>query len=425
MCEDADRQCPRCQVALPDPDSRFSAWCPACDWNLDPQCGDATWKGAPRVLARHERLFERALTAGTGPALWNAAYVSALVLATAVNVGTVALAGTGVWLLATGTWPQRILGGVEVVIALVLRPRLGRMPEHTLDPAAAPTLHAVTERVAAEVGVRAVDAIAVDARYGSGCMVVGPRRRRVLVLGLPLWETLTPDQRLALLGHDLGRASAGRGMSDTWIQTALDALTTWADVIRPSPELERERQAVLDGKAFRTGAVGQNAYVNLGQELARPLQDLAVRGVLGLHRLLSRLNGHSGGQVQYRADEMAVRVSSADLADGLLRALLLHETARFALERAAWSGDDVWERLRASLASVPDTERERRLRLSRLRGDAFGKGSPPTYFRIQFVNKTSCPRGAVTLSNEETQAIDAELLSLRAVIADELRDGAG
>ncbi|MEU7428554.1 hypothetical protein [Streptomyces sp. NPDC040750] len=367
-------------------------------------------------------MLDRALADGTGSAPWNAARFAALVLATAVNVGTVTLAGTGVWLLVVGTWPERILGAAEHTLALLLRPRLGRMPGHTLDPAAAPTLYAVTKRIAAALGIRPVDAIAVDARYGSGCMVVGVRRRRVLVLGLPLWETLPTDQRLALLGHVLGRVSAAGRLSDTWIQTALDALTTWADVIRPTPALEDARQSVMDANAFRAGTVGQNTNVNMGQALARALQEALAHCMLVLHRLLSRLNDHSCGQAQYRADEMAVRITSTDSADGLLRALLLGETARFTLERAAQAGDDIWAQLRASLASVPDTERERRLRLARLHGDTTDNDSPPTYFRIQFVNKISCPNAAMTLSSQEAQAIDAELLPLRTAIADQARN---
>ncbi|CAK7283814.1 hypothetical protein [Streptomyces misionensis] len=122
---------------------------------------------------------------------------------------------------------------------------------------------------------------------------------------------------------------------------------------------------------------------------------------------------------------MAVRVSSTTAADGLLRALLLNDTARFAVERAARSGGDVWAQVRASLGSVPDTERERLLRLARLRGDSTDGSSAPTYFRIQFVNRIPGPRTAGTLSGEEAQAIDEELLPLRTTIADELRSKAG
>ncbi|MEV7155357.1 M48 family metallopeptidase [Streptomyces misionensis] len=376
-------------------------------------------------MARQERALERVLADGPGTPSWNAALVGALVLATAVNLVTVALVGTGVWLLVAGTWPERILGAVEIVVALVLRPRFGRMPRHTLDAAAAPTLYAVAKRVAAELGTKPVDAIAVDARYGSGCTVVGPRRRRVLVIGLPLWETLTADQRLALLGHDLGRASTRGGPSGAWIQMALDALTTWADMIRPTPELEAARQGVVDANAFRPDVLRQNTNISLGQALAQPLQNLLAHGVLALHRLLGRLDDLSGRQSQYRADEMAVRVSSTTAADGLLRALLLSDTARFAVERAARSGGDVWAQVRASLVSVPDTERERLLRLARLRGDSTDGSSAPTYFRIQFVNRIPGPRTANTLSGEEAQAIDEELLPLRATIANELRSEAG
>ncbi|MEU7561860.1 M48 family metallopeptidase [Streptomyces eurythermus] len=421
MDESVDLTCPRCQVALWVPDNRFSIWCPACDWNLDPLGGVGSKQHRTRDLAHHDRMFNRALAGGTGGKRPSSAWLGAVVLAGAVNLVTLALAGTGVWLLVAGNWPERIMAVTELVIVLVLRPRLGRMPRHTLDRSTAPRLYALAERAAAELGTRPVDVIAVDERYGSGCTKAGLRRRRVLILGLPLWEALTMDQRLALLGHDLGRLSTGKSLSAAWIQTALDALTTWADVIRPVRALDDERQKVTDRHAFDAGGNRQSSIVGMGVALAQPLQDFLSRAALGCHRLLSRLRDRSGGQAEYRADENAARIASAASVQGLLRALLLRETALFALERAAWCEDDLWEALRVHLASVPDMEFERRLRLSELRGDAFDDGCPPTHLRMKFIGKLSCPEAAVVVSSGETEAIDAELAPLRASIANDLK----
>ncbi|MFI1768330.1 hypothetical protein ACH41H_40680 [Streptomyces sp. NPDC020800] len=282
-------------------------------------------------------------------------------------------------------------------------------------------------RIAAGPGARPIDAIAFDGRYGSGCTTVGLRRRRVLVLGLPLWETLTADQRLALLGHDLGRTAAGGRLSGVWIEAALDALTAWADVVGPTPRQEDARQGMTDAHAMDAGAPTrrENTTVKMGEMLARPLQNLLAHGMLLLHRLLTRLNDSSAERTEYRADEAAARVASADSADGLLRALLLRESALFALEHSSRGEGDIWAGLSTSIAAVPDMERERRLRLARLRGDAAGIGRPPTCLRIQFVNKLSCSDATVVMSSEEARAMDTELLAVRASIAEDLRRWAG
>jgi hypothetical protein len=374
-----------------------------------------------RTLARHERIFDRAYTGGTGAAPPNAALYGAVAIATAVNLVTVALVGTGAWLLVAGTWPERILGALELLVALVLLPRLGQAPKHTLDRAAAPTLYAVTERITAGLDTQPVDLIAVDSRYGSGSATVGLRRRRVLVLGLPLWETLTIDQRLALLGYELGHAAGGGRRSARWIQIALDSLAVWAEVLRPGPEPDRQRRLDAPSPAgIRRGGT----LANLGGNIARPLLALLAHGARLLHQLLNRLNDRSGGSAEYRADETAARVASAHSVEGLLRALLLRETAVYALERFARCDGDLWGNLRDHMATVPDTERVRRLRVSQLRGDASQYDCPPTYLRIQFVRKLPYSSPAVTVSSAEAHAIDAELLPARASIAEELRDSA-
>jgi hypothetical protein len=309
------------------------------------------------------------------------------------------------------------------MLAVVLRPRFERMPKHTLDRSAAPGLYALMERVCAELGTRPVDVIAVDSRYGSGCTRVGLRRRRVLVLGLPLWETLTTDQRLALLGHDLGCVSAEETLSAAWIRTALDALIAWADVLRPGDAQDAARRDAMDGSPFDVGSSAGNRQSNtvrIGVALAQPLQEFLSRGALWFHRLLSRLKDRSSGQAEYRADETAARVASAASVDGLLRSLLLRDTALFALERAASGKGDLWEKLRADMASVSDMELERRLRLSELRGDASDNG-PPTCLRMQFVRKLSSADATVTVSSTESETIAAELLPVRDAIAEELR----
>jgi heat shock protein HtpX len=70
----------------------------------------------------------------------------------------------------------------------------------------APTLFAVVDRVASAVGTRAPRVIAVGSNYNAAVSAYGLRRRRVLYLGLAMWGVLTPQQLVALLGHELGHS---------------------------------------------------------------------------------------------------------------------------------------------------------------------------------------------------------------------------
>ncbi|MEW1690602.1 hypothetical protein ACIQOF_08165 [Streptomyces sp. NPDC091265] len=158
--------------------------------------------------------------------------------------------------------------------------------------------------------------------------------------------------------------------------------------------------------------------------IARPLLGTLAQGAHLLHRLLSRLGDHSG-DLTYRSDKAAARVASAPAMEGLLKALLLRENALSALHRLSGGDGIIWGKLRAYLASVPDSERARRLRLSRLRGDAPSRHGPPTYLRILFVQKLLDRDPIATMSSAEAQAIERELTPVRSSVAQEYGAGSG
>ncbi|GAA2420585.1 hypothetical protein GCM10010433_20330 [Streptomyces pulveraceus] len=420
MKDDSDAHCPRCDAVLTTPDDRFSTWCAACDWNVDPLGPIGLTRSRGRELARQERVFRRTVVDGPDVAPPGAAAYGALVLAGAVNLATAALVVTGVWLLFTGTVPQRILGAVELLAAVPLFPRPARPPRHTAGPATAPALHAIVGRISTELGTRPPDLIAFDTGYGARWAAVGWRRRRVLVLGLPLWEALAADERLALLVRELAHAADEGQSRARWIRSALDSLVGWEDLLTPDPlpavpAPDPHHSPAGNGRTSNIGHVGEM--------LARPLLGLLAQGAHLLHSLLRTLDGRCVGQA-YRADRTAARIATAASAEGLLQALLLEEPAALALQRLARRGDDLWAALRDYLASVPDSERARRLRLSELRGDASGSGQPPTCRRIQYVRTLRRTEPAVTVTGAEARTVDLELAAIRSSIAQECRRNA-
>ncbi|WP_285565220.1 M48 family metallopeptidase [Streptomyces sp. RTGN2] len=378
-------------------------------------------KAGARAAARHEAAFRRTAARGPDRSPRNAALLAALVLATAVNLTTVALVATGTWLLIDGTLPEKALGVVELLAALMLFPRPGQPPRHTADRTNAPALHALVQRISAELGCRPPDLIAFDARYGARWDAVGLRRRRVLVLGLPLWESLTAGQRIALLVHELAHAADEGRPHARWIRSALDSLVGWESLLAPDPERPNGTR-----HAHHPAAAGRrsSSIAQAGEMAARPLLGLLAQGAGLLHTGLRGLSDQCAERT-YRADRTAARVAATSSAEGLLQALLLREPAVFALQRLSRNDDDLWESLRTYLASVPDTERRRRLRLSQLRGDASGSGHPPTYLRIRFVRTLPRTDPAVSVTATEAGTIDLELAPIRSSIATDCRDAPG
>jgi hypothetical protein len=250
---------------------------------------------------------------------------------------------------------------VLLLIVTVLRPRLGRLPRGAavVDRARAPRLYGLIDRVAAEAGTRGVDVIVLDGVTNASVSEYGPRRRRMLRLGLPLWHTLTPQQRVALLGHELGHYANGDHRHGLVVGTALNTLGTWLDVLRPNSGHRRD----------------------LTHTLANWLIAVPWFVVLCLIRLLDHFTLRASQRAEYRADAIAARVGSTEAAAELFDRLLVlpsvdQELRRQAiLARTRNRGSDpkaveagLWSRLADHARTVTDHEWERLRRVSVRRG---------------------------------------------------------
>ncbi|MFF7459300.1 M48 family metalloprotease [Kitasatospora sp. NPDC008115] len=417
---DRPRSCPACSGPI-DPDPRFTAWCPACEWNLVPaeeaaeECARSAKEQARERAAaeRTERLFEE-VVAGRGD-ITRRDWLAASAFAVPVHAVTVAVAGAAAWLLVTGNTPLRCLGALLLAVAFLLRPRLGRVPSGTgvLSRAEAPALYGLTDRVAAGLGAPPVGVIRVTEDFNASMGVVGLRRTSVLTIGLPLWEALDDQQRVALLGHELAHRVNGDNRRGLWLGSAMGALAHWYDLSRP-----RERAQGGYGVVALLSLIGD--YI--GNAFLRLVSQLPYRAYL----LLDRLTARAGQQAEYKADEFGARVASTEAAGGMLETLLLGPatgtvTMRLRAEiqsrprsgrRDAAPGPDVtalWPQLRAHLAAIPPLERERLLRRSRKDGHTVDASHPPTHLRLALLGRRTPLPAAVTCAPDEATAIAVEL----------------
>ncbi|MFF9060943.1 M48 family metallopeptidase [Streptomyces sp. NPDC014882] len=403
-------------------DARFTVWCAACDWNVDPQEPEAE-EGFPararRATAhRHGARLAADMASGGEPrARRDAAAVLAHVCAVLVHSVTLLVTVLGVRWIVSGWGGMPMVGGLLLLaLAWSLRPRFGRPPQDgpVLHRADAPELFALVDDVAAVVGTRGVDTVVVDAGINAGVTTYGPRRRRLLTLGLPLWEVLTPAQRIALLGHELGHFGNGDVRHGALIGSAHRSLATWAYYLAPT----RDPGPVQ----FVVGAV---CFVPW----------LLVQGaILALDRLTSRATQRA----EYLADRLAGRVASTEAAVQLMDRLLISGSAATVLRRevsrqarggrGGRDADDrargLWDRLAADMASVPESEYERLRRVGVRRGHSVDSTHPPTHLRRACLLATANTAPAVVVGADRARRIGAELADARLRVAREiLRDG--
>jgi Zn-dependent protease with chaperone function len=393
-------KCPQCGEQFPV-SQNFPRWCPACDWGLAEPRQERKGLLRPRLdrwSARQvEALFRQvSSTAVRGPG-WSPARAASYAVAICVHLSCLALIGVGIWLIvAIPSVGTIILAILALLLGVELRPRLGsfRKLKNVRYREDAPVLFGVLDRVAAAVGARPADAVVVNAGWNASYSAVGWRRRRVVSLGLPLWDAVPADQRVAILAHEFAHGVNGDARHGAVVGTSLAALTRLHSALRP---LSRRRP------------VGRMAG---NEALAAPFMALLRAPVTGLLMLQQLISLRSSQRAEYLADAIAARVSSpASMADALDSITTGRDTYRFVIERRRFRDGKTgfWDQLHSSLAAVPDSEKERRRRESGRDRPQMAETHPPAHLRIRVLRGLPPHPALVSASEAEEEQIRAEL----------------
>ncbi|MGW6686345.1 M48 family metallopeptidase [Streptomyces sp. NPDC054961] len=423
------RPCPECGTAV-TAHTRYVHWCPACEWNVDPGAPEPDRGRIETVRRRLARAHGEQLAAeigrdgGAGDEAGPAALDSSTVLAFgisllvhAVTVGLMVVAG----LLIIGGWStgiQPVLGVLVLTVVATLLPRPARLPQHApvLYRADAPRLFELIDEVGAAVGTPGVHAVVVETAANASVTVQGLRNRRIMYLGLGLWEILSPQERVALLGHELGHFANGDIRSTHLTGGALHALQRWHHLLTPAalPSLVTWWRYLSD------------LFLHLVMFLPR----WTVYGVI---HLLDGLTMRASQRAEYRADAGAARAGSTEAAAALMDRLLLCASVEPHLRRESVAAQmrggaegraardaaeqGLWERLRVRTGSVPESEYERLRRVSARRGHSVDDTHPPTHLRRRCLTSAGARPARVVCDASRTEAVAAELAPARAELA--------
>ncbi|GLW31461.1 hypothetical protein Areg01_44010 [Actinoplanes regularis] len=402
--------CPKCAAVTISKRSAVP-WCPACEWNLDlfdpesrgPELG---WRWVDRRLFRTAYwLTQRQFAELKGKPLADRAPSAARIATVAVSALLLAAVGallvTGIWLLTYDFFNLvNLIGALLVVIAVFLRPRLGRLSRLTdqatqLDRATAPTLFTVVERVAGAVGAPMPDVILLSAERNAFTATVGLGRRRVICLGAPLWSVLDPQERIALLGHQFGRFVNGDIRRGLVTQAAETTLGQVSQLLRPA------------GSGGGSGPL----LSLIAEWVVSILSRLVARVFLLLHLLLLWISRRDSQRAEYLADELAARAAGSAAMIRLLDQFLLNDAIDTVVRREARAGNGAaaWRtaahEARAGLAADMTAYRQ----LSRRTEASLFAAHPPLGMRADLIEARAAQPAAVVSTEPEQARIDEEL----------------
>jgi heat shock protein HtpX len=395
----------------------FLTWC-ECGWNLTQgQQFDAPKTRFDRLYAAAgrrlgDRLAVRLLNAENLEPRLTPSRIAAHAIALAVHIFTLALAFGGA-VLAILAFPNPfalVAAFIMVSLAWLMRPRLGRLPDEGLVTRnEAPRLYALADEVADALDVGHVDVIEITHDFNASWSTVGPRRQQVLSLGLPLFAMLDPEERVALIAHELAHGRNGDSTRGLVIGSAIRALSEFYGAIAPED----------------FGGAREWSDLAFVERLVNLVHWIVSRPVLALLLLEFHLLLRDSQRAEYLADALSASVAGAPAVIRLQEKLLLESTFRAAVQHAAHDRTNetaLFAALVATVGRIPDRERERRRRVARLEHARLESTHPPTAKRIDLLEGRGATEPRIVASPEDASAVDDELASRRPLIQHKLVD---
>jgi len=403
--------CPRCGAQIAQ-DRGCVAWCRRCDWNVDPLPPRALpTRKADRVAARVDADAERALALAAGARDHSTrdrvVEMFPVLIALGVHLVSLVVVLAGLYLVLVPGGVLAILFGVLLVSAAVLlRPHLGRISKRdvTVTRATAPELFGLLDEIALAASARPVQLVVLNGDFNAAYGSVGLRRRRVVWIGVPLWLVLAPDERLALLSHEIAHQVNGDARRGLLVGTSIESLASWYQAFKWTHDAE--------------GGLGPVDYLSwlLSLPLAKAIQ-LTLR-------LQLRLTARSHRRAEFAADDLAAEIASTGAVLALLDVSLLSTPCLRALQHDSRHGDGaLWDLLVTWRGGLPGGEWERLRRADRLRGASVDASHPPTAHRVDALRALSDRSGKLVLGADRSRRIDvAEILPASRMVERRLRD---
>lgn len=412
------QSCPRCGTQVPV-HSGYVTWCHSCGWNV--AAPSAAYTPPGRIGRLYERVGRRLGDRLAGELLTDESLQPRLTLskglAYSIAVGVyavaIAFAVAGLALLVLG-FPNPVAIGVGVVlvaIAVLMRPRFGKAPDEGLiSREEAPRLHELADEIASALETEPVDLVQIAPAFNAQWGVYGLRRTRVLGVGLALLAVLEPQERVALIAHELAHAKNGDSTRGFFMGSALGSLEELYVLLAPNEFLYEV----------------ENPDLGPIERIANWILWLISRPLLGLLLLQLHLLLRDSQRAEYLADALAARVAGGEATIALQEKLLLASTVDAAVQHAARPGEngetDLFEELVTATISIPERERERRRRVARLEQARLSDTHPPTAKRIALIEGRPPASLLVALDEGRSAAIDAELAGRRRAAQRELID---
>ncbi|WP_249999171.1 M48 family metallopeptidase [Actinoplanes sp. M2I2] len=308
----------------------------------------------------------------------------------------------GVWLIVVGGpfWP--IVSGLFLLaFAALLRPRFDRLKpllknSYRVEPADAPTLHAIIGRIAERLDTPRPDVVLITFGWSAGVVTVGPRPRRVLFLGVRLLLALRPQEVVALLGHELGHLRYADTRRVLLTAPARNTFGRLSELIRP-PSVS----------PWELGPSIQLAGLLIWQLTGGVLSWL----LFATHLAINAVSARDQRTVELRADDLAARAAGTAAVLRLLDVTAAIPSPAGYVQRHVPKGEAAtrWRRMLQSVQERESAGAAARRQLSIRTEASFFASHPAPGRRHQWLTTRPAHGAAVSVGEAEAAILEQEL----------------
>ena len=383
--------CPECGSTTPVVEG-FKRWCDQCNWNVEPYSRDDDNFFARQYARIGKRSGARTLrNLATTPldALRPRLTISKAIaygLAIVVHASSLMTFAAGAYFVI-GYYPSIpaiALGLALCGLAWLLLPALGKVPENVVPESDFPALYSFVNNVARDLGGQPIRHIVVDETYNAAYGTVGCQREAVLWIGLPLWIALAPQERVAVVGHEVAHGVNGDSTRGLVIGSAVHTLDAWIALLRAD----------------------HDAFSRIGTWLlSLPVSAFQI--------VLAHLLWRDSQRAEFLADYLGAAISGTPATISALTKVSLSEHFNdFLLRRiysTSQSGQDLFDEFRKRIANLPEREMERVRRAANLEGSRLDSTHPPTAQRIAFLSAHQVDVPRLVADEAVMSRIDGEL----------------
>jgi Zn-dependent protease with chaperone function len=273
-------------------------------------------------------------------------------------------------------WPHVVFvaaGLVLVGAAWLLRPQVGSVPADCLQRSEFPNLFTMIDGIAGQLEIKPIHHVRIAPYFNTSMTEAGLAQTPILTIGLPLWTSLSAQERVALIGHELALLANRDPARSPLIRCTLATLDWWLHLLHPTRS-------------------EMNSLANIATRLLlRPFGLI----ISELRHTLVRLLFIDSQRAEYLADHLTAKIAGPVAVVKLLEKIGLRVDRRAAAGHAHFAGD-VGSRDNAS--------------------------HPPMASRIRFIKSRQFLLPIVILSDSLSQIIDRELEPFRERFAVPLMD---